>query len=90
MTPDFNEDEYKALLMGYPPRPITSEEELASAEEHVWRLRENRVCGVLLRATWLLQVDPPARENEERRLRKTLPHTRENLLSGAHDCRSVD
>jgi len=40
MTPGFNEDEYKALLMGYPPRPITSEDELEPTEQRIWQLLE--------------------------------------------------
>jgi len=38
MTPGFNEDEYKALLMGYPPRPITSEDALRATEQRIWQL----------------------------------------------------
>jgi HTH-type transcriptional regulator / antitoxin HigA len=38
VTLGFNEDEYRALLMAYPPRPIEDEAELQRAEEHIWEL----------------------------------------------------
>jgi len=38
MTPGFNEDEYKALWMGFAPRPIASEDELEPTERRIWQL----------------------------------------------------
>ena len=38
MTRGFDEDEYRSLLVAYPPRPITDERELPEIEEHIWEL----------------------------------------------------
>ena len=38
MTPGFNEDEYRALLTAYPPRPIEDEADLQRTEECIWEL----------------------------------------------------
>jgi len=36
VTHGFNEDEYRALLSAFPPRPIQEEAELAPVEELIW------------------------------------------------------
>jgi HTH-type transcriptional regulator / antitoxin HigA len=38
VTPGFNEDEYRALLAAYPPRPIQDEADLQRTEERIWEL----------------------------------------------------
>jgi HTH-type transcriptional regulator/antitoxin HigA len=38
VTPGSNEDEYRALLTAYPPRPIEDEAELRRAEERMWEM----------------------------------------------------
>ena len=38
MTPGFDEAEYRALLMVYPPRPIDDEAELERTEERIWEM----------------------------------------------------
>ncbi len=38
MTRGFDEDEYRSLLVAYPPRPISDETELPDVEEHIWVL----------------------------------------------------
>jgi HTH-type transcriptional regulator/antitoxin HigA len=38
MTRGFDEDEYRSLLVDYPPRPISDESELPDVEEHIWEL----------------------------------------------------
>jgi HTH-type transcriptional regulator/antitoxin HigA len=38
VTHGFNEDEYRALLTAYPPRPIEDEVELQRVEERVWEM----------------------------------------------------
>ena len=38
MTPGFNEDEYRALLTDFPPRPIEDETQLQRVEERIWGL----------------------------------------------------
>jgi HTH-type transcriptional regulator/antitoxin HigA len=38
LTPGFNEDEYRALLMAYPPRPIEDEADLQRTEQGIWEL----------------------------------------------------
>jgi HTH-type transcriptional regulator/antitoxin HigA len=38
VTRGFNEEEYRALLTAYPPRPIEDEAELQRAEERIWEL----------------------------------------------------
>ena len=38
MTPGFNEDEYRALLVANTPRPIESETDLPRLEEQIWEL----------------------------------------------------
>ncbi len=38
MTLGFDEDEYRSLLIAYPPRPISDETELPEVEEHIWEL----------------------------------------------------
>jgi HTH-type transcriptional regulator/antitoxin HigA len=38
VTPGFNEDEYRALLTAYPPRPIEDEADLQRTEECIWEL----------------------------------------------------
>ena len=38
MTRGFDEDEYRSLLVAYPPRPISEESELPEVEEHIWEL----------------------------------------------------
>ena len=38
MTPGFNEDEYRALLTVYPPRPIEDEADLQRTEQRIWEL----------------------------------------------------
>src|SRR6266567_3310643 len=38
MTPGFDENEYRALLTAYPPRPIEEEAQLPHVEERIWEL----------------------------------------------------
>jgi HTH-type transcriptional regulator / antitoxin HigA len=38
VTPGFNDDEYRALLTAYPPRPIEDETQLPGVEERIWEL----------------------------------------------------
>ena len=38
MPRGFDEDEYRSLLVAYPPRPISEESELPEVEEHIWEL----------------------------------------------------
>ena len=38
MTPGFNDDEYRALLVANAPRPIESETDLPRLEEQIWEL----------------------------------------------------
>lgn len=38
MTRGFDENEYRSLLVAFPPRPISDETELPEVEEHIWEL----------------------------------------------------
>ena len=38
MTPGFDDAEYRALLVAYPPRPIEDEADLPELERHIWEL----------------------------------------------------
>ena len=38
MTPGFNEDEYRALLTAFLPRPIEDDTQLQRVEERIWEL----------------------------------------------------
>jgi HTH-type transcriptional regulator / antitoxin HigA len=38
VTPGFNDDEYRALLTSFPPRPIEDETELPGVEGRIWEL----------------------------------------------------